>query len=150
MRHTLSAILILAFLSPALSQEESYKLTMSKLATWAGMGLGGATWGAREAYHADPYVFERAWGVDPESFWGSKAWKRQYYGNNPENKHKPEWGNITRDFWHASGALSRTFTIGGTFVIGSSKQKFKHKLIDMLIGSAVASVSAWATYEALM
>lgn len=135
--------------------QQPYKVTPAKVATWVGFGIAGATWGAREAYHADPTVFEEKWGVDEYSFFGSKAWERQYTGNRYYNAagginpHKTEWGNTFRDFWHFSGASSRVLWLGGTFTIGAGKQPLKHKLLDLGIGLVCSSVSGFATYQYL-
>lgn len=59
------------------------------------------------------------------------------------------FGNFGRDFWHSSGYTSGLFVIGGTFTIGSSKQKFTHKLIDMSIGSLVFLGFSKLTYNLL-
>lgn len=136
-------------------QAQKYRVTWGKVATWAGFGVSGSVWGAREAYHADLKVFEKKWGVSPYSFFGSKAWERQYKTNRyytPDgqvNPHKPEFFNTIRDFWHSSGVLSRSGTVCVTFIIGGSKQPLKHRLLDMAIGSAVGVVSASVTYGAL-
>lgn len=76
----------------------------------------GLIWGIREYYHKDPRVFEKALGVDEESFFGSKAWKRQYVNNDPNNKHKPEIFNSFRDFWHASSKLIYLFVISSVYL----------------------------------
>lgn len=122
--------------------KQRYKVTGRKILIWGASGISGAIWGAREAFHADPYVFERHFGVEPYSFWGSQQWQRNYEGNRymgengVPNKHKPEWaGNLGRDFWHTSGYSSALLMIGGTFAIGGSKQSFKHKILDMGISS---------------
>lgn len=157
------ALLLLGIGASFFAQQQSplgklfngYKVTGDKVATWTGFAIGGAMWGGREAYHADLRVFEKKWGVDAYSFFGSQAWQRNYEGNRYRNKdgsinaHKPEIGNSLRDYWHFSGAASRTLWIGGTFIIGAKNQKLKHKLIDMAIGSAISVTSAWATYNYL-
>lgn len=124
--------------------EGKYVITGKKVLQWTAFGIGGIVYGAREAYHADAYIFEKKWGVDPYSFWGSCQWERNYHGgrylneNGLPNEHKSEmFGNIGRDFWHTSGYVSGALVLTGTFTIGTGKQKFKHKLFDMLVGSVV-------------
>lgn len=134
---------------------DGYRVTPGKIAVWTGFGIAGAMWGSREAYHADLRVFEKKFGVDEFSFFGSQAWQRNYVKNRYRNAdgslngHKPEWGNTFRDVWHFNGAASRAIWVTGTFTIGAGKQKMKHKLIDMLIGSAVSSTAGWASYNYL-
>lgn len=109
----------------------------------------------REAYHADPYIFEKKWRVDEYSFWGSKQWERKYVGNRyltdgvPNKMKSQMFGNFGRDFWHSSGYTSGLFVIGGTFTIGNSKQKTGHKLIDMGIGSLMFLGFSKLTYNLL-
>lgn len=134
---------------------EGYRITSGKVAVWTGYGIAGSLWGAREAYHADLRIFEKKFGVDPYSFWGSQAWQRNYMNNRYRNEdgslnpHKPEWGNTFRDYWHFSGATSRMIWIGGTFTLGAGKQPLKHRIIDLLIGSAISTTAAWGTYTYL-
>lgn len=136
--------------------EGKYVITGKKILVWTAFGLGGMVWGAREAYHADPYIFEKKWGVDPYSFWGSCQWERNYHGgrylneSGLPNAHKTEvFGNIGRDFWHTSGYVSGAFVLTGTFTIGASKQKLKHKVFDMLIGTGCFFLVSSLTYNSL-
>lgn len=143
-------IILLLLSSPLYGQ---YKITPKKILTWSTFAVGGSVWGMREAYHADPYVFEKKWRVNPYSFWGSKAWERNYVGNkyHPKAIHKDElFGNFGRDFWHTSGYVSGGLLIGGTFIIGSSKQKFSHKLIDIGIGGIIGYISSFITFKYLI
>lgn len=145
-------IILLLLSSPLYGQ---YKITPKKILTWSTFAAGGTIWGMREAYHADPYIFEKKWGVDEYSFWGSKQWERKYVGNRyltdgvPNKMKSQMFGNFGRDFWHSSGYTSGLFVIGGTFTIGNSKQKFTHKLIDMSIGSLVFLGFSKLTYNLL-
>ena len=59
------------------------------------------------------------------------------------------FGNFGRDFWHTSGYVSGGLVIGGTFIIGDSKQKLKHKVFDMLIGSLCAIGASSLTFKYL-
>ena len=112
------------------------------------MAISGVLHGAREAYHADPYVFERGFGVAPSSFWGSDAWKRNYFQNNPTNGHKTEiFGNVGRDFWHTSNFLEKGLTFSASFWIGCRKKTTTQKIMNMLVAVAVRSVASTATYQ---
>lgn len=131
-----------------------YKITTKKILTWSAFGIAGSIYGAREAYHANPYCFEQKWRVGEYSFWGSKQWERNYIGNRYTNesgfpnKHKTEiFGNFGRDYWHTSGYVSGTLVVGSTFTIGMSKQKIKHKLLDLLIGSSCFIISSNLTFK---
>lgn len=129
--------------------QEAYKVTPAKVGIWLGYGVAGSMWGAREAFHADPTVFERRWNVGEKSFFGSQSWQRQYEGNTYFDgaRHKPEAFNTFRDYWHFSGTFSRTIWLGGTFTLGASKQRLKHRLIDLGIGLAVSAISGNLTYK---
>jgi len=129
-----------------------YKITIPKIIAWSTFVKGGMVYGARETYHADTRIFEKKWGVDPYSFWGSKQWERNYVGNRYHINaiHKDEmFGNFGRDFWHTSGYVSGGFVLTGTFIIGSSKQKVTHKIIDLGIGSFLFLISSSLTNKLL-
>jgi len=117
---------------------------------WGAYAVAGILHGGREAYHAEPTVFERRFNAAPLSFFGSEQWKRQYYKRDPETQaHKQNALNGFRDYWHFSGASTKYILIGGAFTIGMSKQPTKYKIIDTLIAFAGFSVSASLTYTLL-
>lgn len=112
------------------------------------MGISGVLHGAREAYHADPYVFERGFGAAPESFWGHDAWKRNYYGNDPNRPHKHEFfANVGRDVWHTANFGDKLFLISGTFWLGARDKPRRAKIIGLLAGVLIRSAAATATYQ---
>ena len=111
--------------------------------------VAGILHGGREAYHAEPTVFERRFNAAPLSFFGSEQWKRQYYNRDPGMAHKPNIWNPVRDYYHFSGTAKDGIRISGAFVIGASKQPVKYRVIDLLIGAAITSVTASATYNLL-
>ena len=120
-----------------------------KRVVWISYFAAGVLHGGREAYHAEPTVFEKRFNAAPLSFFGSEQWKRQYYNRDPENGHKPEIWNSARDYYHFSHLASSTIWIGGAFTIGMSKQPMKYKLLDLLIGTLITSGSASLTYALL-
>lgn len=121
-----------------------------KRVVWGAYFLAGVFHGGREAYHAQPNVFEKRLNAAPLSFWGSEQWKRQYFDRDPETQaHKPNALNGFRDYWHFSGASTKAIWIGGAFTIGMSKQPLKYRLIDLLIGAVITSGSASLTYNIL-
>lgn len=145
-------LILIVCIVTSLNLNAQYKITTKKILVWTSFSVAGSIYGAREAYHANPYCFEQKWGVDEYSFFGSKQWERNYVGNRyyPNAIHKDEmFGNFGRDFWHTSGYVSGALVIGGTFIIGDSKQKFKHKGLDMLIGSLCWIVSSNLTFKHL-
>jgi hypothetical protein len=121
-----------------------------KRAVWITYAAAGILHGGREAYHAEPAVFEKRFGVAPLSFFGSQQWKRQYYNRDPETQpHKPNLWNPVRDYWHFSGAAKNYILIGGAVTIGAPKQPVKYKVIDTLIGVLAFSATASLTYNLL-
>ncbi len=116
---------------------------------WGAYAVAGILHGGREAYHAQPNVFEKRLNAAPLSFLGSEQWKRNYYDRNPELPHKPNIWNPIRDYHHFSGAATKAIWIGGAFTIGMSKQPLKYRLIDLLIGAVITSGSASLTYNIL-
>lgn len=140
----------LIFLLLPFTLQAQYKITTKKIITWASFSVAGSVYGAREAYHANPYCFEQKWGVNKYSFFGSRQWERNYVGNRYHSNaiHKDEmFGNFGRDFWHTSGYVSGGLVLGGTFIIGGSKQKNKYKLLDLLIGSICFTLSSSLTFK---
>lgn len=118
--------------------------------TWAAFAGSGAMWGMREAYHAEPTVFETRWGVSDHSFFGSEAWVRNYRNNDPTQGHKHEWlGNVGRDVHHTFGFGSKALLLGGTFAIGARRQPIKYRVANMAIGWALHSLTATIAYQAL-
>jgi len=149
-------ILILVFIGILSCNAQTYKITWKKAGAWSAYTTAGMLWGGREAYHADACVFEKAWGVDKYSFFGSSQWERNYLSNRYKNLngeinlHKDEvFGNFGRDYWHTAGYSTVALSLGATFIIGNSKQKLKHKLIDLLIGSTCFMLSSNLTYKLL-
>lgn len=119
-------------------------------ATWGLFAASGMLWGAREAYHADPYIFDRVYGVRTESFWGSDAWKRNYVDNDPEKPHKHEYfGNVGRDIWHTFGFSSNALLFSGAFAIGARKQPAKYRALNLILGIGARSLFASLTYNSL-
>ena len=147
MKYLIFLLLVLPF-----TLQAQYKITTKKILIWTSFSVAGSMYGAREAYYANPLCFEQRWGVDKYSFFGSRQWERNYVGNryHPKAIHKDElFGNFGRDFWHTSGYVSGGLVIGGTFIIGDSKQKLKHKVFDMLIGSLCAIGASSLTFNYL-
>ena len=109
--------------------------------------LAGGLWGSREAYHADPFCFERKFLVKPKSFFGSQAWQRNYENNTYPGKHKPEWGNTFRDIWHFAGYFSRLFLVAGTVVVMWEGDWIR--LVFLLIYLVMFSFSSFLIYNLL-
>lgn len=120
-----------------------------KRAVWISYAVAGILHGGREAYHAEPAVLQDVFGGADDSWIGPMQWKRQYFDRDPEKGHKPNLFNPIRDYYHFSGAASKTVWIGGAFVIGMSKQPMKYKLLDLLIGTLITSGTASLTYNLL-
>lgn len=120
-----------------------------KRAVWISYAIAGILHGGREAYHAEPTIFEKRLNAAPQSFWGSQQSVRQYYDRDPDGVHKPEIFNPVRDYYHFAGAATKTVWIGGAFTIGMSKQPMKYKLLDLLIGTLITSGTASLTYNIL-
>lgn len=121
-----------------------------QITTWALFAGAGVAFGMREAYHAQPTVFETRWGVGRKSFWGSEAWQRNYIGNTYPGRHKSElFGNVGRDFWHTAGATSKAFMFTATFSTAVRKHPMKYKIANALIGYGLQSLFSSLTYNAL-
>lgn len=95
-----------------LPEPKPFKLTWVDYTSFGLMAIGGVSDGAREAFHADPYVFEKR-GWDGR-YWRSNGWENNYPGgdyNKGESPVRPEFLNGFRDFNHGAKDVS-VFTYG--------------------------------------
>lgn len=130
----------------------SYDITwdVKQVTIWAGLFVSGMAHGAREAYHADPRIFEKNFGAQPLSWWGSEAWKLNYVDNDPQKPHKHELlGNVGRDFWHTANMvdfipLTLCITLQST-----RKQPVKYRVLNGLIGIGARTLGSMLTYNTL-
>jgi hypothetical protein len=117
---------------------------------WGLFAATGVVHGMQQAYHADPYVFERKWGASEYGWWGSESWVRNYHGNDPDKPHKTElFGNFGRDVWHTTDrvhTVSLSLAISGT---ATRKHPIKYRIANAIIGMAVRSLFSNITYETL-
>lgn len=121
-----------------------------QITLWAAYAISGIAHGSREAYHAEPTVFESRFGAGQTSFWGSKAWVRNYIDNNPENPHKKELiGNFGRDFWHTANIVDFVPTVTVSVIIGARKIPVKYRVANVIAGVAVRTVFSFITYNSL-
>ena len=121
-----------------------------QIATWAAFAISGIAHGAREAYHAEPTVFETRFGASDRSFWGSEAWVRNYEGGDPTKPHKHEFfGNVGRDVWHTANIVDFAPAISATFVIGARRQPMKYKILNGIIGAGARMLFSTITYATL-
>ena len=131
---------------------KSYTVTWDgkQAAIWGLYALSGVAHGIREAYHADPYLFERRNGVEPTSFWGSDSWKRNYYHNDPDGHHKREFfGNVGRDVWHTFNQVDLVPL--GISIAASAKRKhpLKYQIANTLVGLGLRVLFVNITYATL-
>lgn len=121
-----------------------------QLVIWSLYALSGVAHGAREAYHADPEVFEKLYGVHQNHFFGSEAWIRNYHDNQVAKGHKSEaFGNIGRDFWHTADEFDIWPMGAATLSIGMRKHPRKFKLVNMVLGMGARTLFAMVTYNTL-
>lgn len=120
-----------------------------KRAVWIGYAAAGILHGGREAYHAEPTVFEKRFGVSSTSWFGSEQWRRNYEDLDPSKKHKPNAFNTFRDYYHFSSTTHTAILVSGAVLIGTSKQPVKYKVADTLIAIGLRSATASLTYNML-
>lgn len=142
-------LLILLLSLPISCRAQHYKITWEKAGAWATFAASGALHGGREAYHADPYIFQKHFGGGAQSWWGPEQWKRQYRNNDPDQPHKWNGLNAARDYWHFSHVAGQYSRDAAVFMIGNSRQPMKFKLLDLFIGFTISSTASWATYNYL-
>lgn len=117
---------------------------------WGIFALSGIAHGMREAYHADPYIFEDSWNANPDGFWGSDAWKRNYHNNDPKQGHKAEYfANFGRDVWHTADEVDVFGLSLSSIGTGMRKQPWKYRLANFAIGMGIRTLFARVTYETL-
>lgn len=141
---------------PVKSDLPKYRITWKKAASFSLMGFSGALHGAREAYYADPTVFERHFKAHPYGFGGSHEWERKYVGNRYKNDSglprpikSQAFGNFGRDYWHTARYLNHGINIGLSLTIGASKQPLRHKIIDGVLAFATHELFSSLTYKTL-
>jgi len=118
--------------------------------------VAGSLHGGREAFHADPYVFEKL-GAKTFGFFGSNQWQRNYVGQRyinaygAVNPHKSEiLGNFGRDFWHTAHYGGGILFFSGTFVIASDKKRsIRRRVLAGACGLLVFHTSSYITYKIL-
>lgn len=121
-----------------------------QLTAWGALALSGVAHGMREAYHADPYIFEDSWNANPDGFWGSDAWKRNYHNNDPKQGHKAEYfANFGRDVWHTADEVDVFGLSLSSIGTGMRKQPWKYRLANFAIGMGIRTLFARVTYETL-
>lgn len=116
---------------------------------WGGYLIAGVFHGGREAYHAEPNVFEKRFGVSSTSWFGSEQWRRNYVDFDPSKKHKPNVFNTFRDYYHFSSTAHTAILVSGAVLIGTSKQPTKYKIADAAIAIILRSAAASLTYNIL-
>ena len=136
--------------------EGKYRITIPKLVGFGWMTIAGVIWGGREALYADATVFERTFGVGEKSFFGSRQWERKYINNTHLNENglksplkSQVFGNFGRDYWHTSKYVVFGVATAFTFGTGASKQKLRHKVYDLIIGSACFTAGSYFAYHGL-
>lgn len=114
-------------------------------------GLGGGIHGANQAFHADPHIFEKRWGVSPTSFWGSESWQRKYRRvDGGAYFHERALYTPFSDFWHVSSWSSKGLLIGGTtFLIAGERRSWKWYTARVLTGFVAHSMASAITYNLL-
>jgi len=121
-----------------------------QMTLFAVAAISGIAHGMRESYHADPYIFEKRWGVSSTSFFGSDAWKRNYYNNDPEQAHKPEWaGNFGRDVWHTFDEISLIGITAPVTMSAFRAQPKKYRVTNAIACVGVRTFFAFLTYKTL-
>lgn len=130
---------------------QPYRVTMAKAAGWGLCFLGGFTHGLREAYHAEPGIFERRFGAKPDGYFGSQSWKRKYHDYDGGNAvERSVLYTPVSDFWHVSAWLEKGYLMSGTVVVFiGERRRLKHYLLDFGISFVAASAGSAMSYGAL-
>lgn len=128
---------------------QKYKpFTKAKILGYSLLAVGGTFDGMLEGYQFDGRKsFERKWGVEPESYFGSLSWKTAYQNNTVNQGFKSpyrEWRGAN-DFYHLADDVRKIGYISGGVAIGLSSynqnSKWWHYALDILISSTISSSS---------
>lgn len=143
-----------------INRNDEYKpFTLYKSIGYITLGIGAFTDGVLEGYQIDGRrSFERKWGVEPISFFGSESWKTAYVNNDPrlgfKSKHRQWLGAF--DFYHVADDTRKTgYILGGAIIgIGSykSNKKWWHHAADFAIGATISAAAKnigyrWVRYN---
>jgi len=129
---------------------QKYRIDAAQAGIWSLYALSGVMNGCREAYHAQPTVFETRFRATSLSWWGSEQWRRNYRNNDPSQPHKTElMGNVGRDMWHTFGAGYRVTMQLGAFLNGARNLPMKHRIINAVIGYGIQMAASNITYNLL-
>jgi len=126
---------------------KAYPVTHGKVLGWAMAAFSGAVDGVVSGYEFDGRKsFERKYGVEPLSFWGSESWKRAYPNNNPEQRQIPLWRIVgAPDFYHVADDARKVGYIGSGITIGisgaKSNSRWWHYAADFAVGLAVSGAA---------
>jgi len=106
--------------------------------------FAGSLHGGREAFHADPHIFEKRFGVKDISFFGSLSWLRKYPGFDQTRKER-EFYTAFRDFWHMAGWMGKWWLIASAMLAGSLSDNTGHLILG---GLGIVVVSAFGSRTA--
>ena len=118
--------------------------------TLSAIGIGalsGVLWGVREINHAYPDLLGTYYNQSPYSFIGEQSWKRQYYGWDPNNQHKPDIFNSFRDIHHFSGFMYNVSIPIEHSLIWDQNIPRKYKYLNTVLVSLTRTFFAGLTYE---
>jgi glutathione S-transferase len=116
--------------------------------------LAGSLHGGREAFHADPYIFEKRFGVADISFFGSLSWLRKYPVFDHTRKER-EFYTAFSDFWHVAGWMGKCCLIASSLLISSLPENIGPLILSgfgIFAGSALGSRTAytWLMHKRLI
>ena len=120
--------------------------------------LGGIVNGAHEAYEADRRIFEKEWGVQPQSWWGSESWKRKYSNYDAGDKSPAFWQSQdglvwVTDFDHAGEDFVFLASGASLSIISWNSAKRKYKWWEIgarfLIVTSAHIAASKITYNTL-
>lgn len=116
--------------------------------------LAGIANGGREAYHAEPTIFENRFGAGKTSWFGSESWRRKYKGLEPANG-EAYWLSTSlfvapSDYFHSMGTVRNAGILSGSFIMLWNRKESKWKQAAKFgIGVLAYGVSSSLTYNFL-
>lgn len=135
-------------------KKKERKTFWKDFAGYAILATAGAANGMRDAYVAEPSIFQSRFGASKNGWFGSESWRNKYKNGNPDDGEKFLGSTSilapTTDFYHFSGAMRTTGLIAGTTLITIGEKKpFWHYVLKVTAGGVVYGLSSHVSYNML-
>jgi len=125
----------------------NYSINNLKITGWILCAISGFIDGVLEGYGFDGRTsFERKWGIDKASYFGSESWRMVYNGGDPEQGFKSIFHKLLGafDFYHHADDVRKAGYIGGGLLVGVGGSQYKktwYYIIDFGIAFIISAIA---------